>query len=306
MDFRALRAGDVAAIALVPLCFSTNVVIGRFVAADVGPWTLAFLRWSAAFLILLPFAAAELRRSAGELMAQWRHIAILGFLGMFICGGCVYLAVHHTTASNATLIYTASNVMVLLLEWIVRGRRIGLREVIGSALAFAGVAVVALGSEGGRFSVNPGDALIALAAVAWAIYSVLLKRPELAAIPGSALFCAIMLGGIALLFPMFVWEFSTGPALPQNAAAWLAVLAVALIPSVAAYSGYQYGVRRFGPTTMAMSSYLWPPYGLLLAIIFLGETLRLYHLVGLALILPGVVLATWRLPSGAAKSLPAD
>ena len=296
MNFGALWRA-VVAIALVPLFFSTNVVIGRFVAGDVAPWTLAFLRWTTAFLILLPFAAMGIREHIARIWLERRQIALLGFLGMFVCGGIVYLALHHTTASNATLIYTASNVMILLLEWGFRGRRIGPREVVGTALALAGVAVVALGSEGWRLSLNPGDALIGLAATAWAIYSVLLKRPALTKIPGQALFAAIVATGAAMLLPMTLWEIATGPALPQTATAWVAVLAVALIPSVSAYSGYQYGVRRFGPATMAMSSYLWTPYGLLLAVIFLGETLHAYHFVGLALIVPGVVLATARFPT---------
>ena len=101
----------------------------------------------------------------------------------------------------------------------------------------------------------------------------LLKRPALSAIPGLPLFSAIMLAGVVLLLPMMLWEAQSGPALPQNAAAWLGVAGVALIPSVGAYSGYQYGIRRFGPSTMAMTSYLWTPYGILLAILFLGETI---------------------------------
>ena len=297
MGFRGLRLGDVVAIALVPLFFATNVVIGRFVAGDVAPWTLAFLRWTTAFLVLLPFAASGIRESIARILLEARQIALLGFLGMFICGGVVYVALHYTTAANATLIYTASNVLILILEWMFRGRRIGAREIFGSALAVAGVAVVALGSEGWRLSLNPGDALIGLAATSWAIYSVLLKRPSLTKIPGSALFVAIILAGATMLLPMTLWEIASGPALPRTATAWAAVLAVALIPSVGAYSGYQYGVRRFGPTTMAMSSYLWTPYGLLLSVIFLGERLHGFHFVGLALILPGVMLATARLPS---------
>ena len=79
---------------------------------------------------------------------------------MFICGGVVYLALHHTTAANATLIYTASNVMILIFEWLFRGRTIGRREIFGTALAIAGVAVVALGAEGWRLTLNPGDVLI--------------------------------------------------------------------------------------------------------------------------------------------------
>ncbi len=304
MNFGALRWRAVVAIALVPLFFSTNVVIGRFVAGDVGPWTLAFLRWSGAFLILLPFSAPGLRASLPALRAEAPLIALLGFLGMFICGGLVYTALHYTTASNSTLIYTASNVMILLLEWRFRGRPIGARELTGSALAFAGVAVVALGSEGGHLRLNPGDVLIAIAAFSWSIYSVLLKRPALASIPGNALFTAIMLAGIALLLPAMLLENFAAGAMPRTSTAWLAVAAVALIPSVGAYSGYQYGVRQFGPTTMAMSSYLWTPYGLLLAILFLGEIPRAYHLIGLALIVPGVILATARFPARQQNATP--
>lgn len=297
MDFLARRLGGFLAIAIVPLFFATNVVIGRFVAEDVGPWMLAFLRWSTAFLVLLPFAASGLFDSIRPLLAEWRQIALLGFLGMFICGGVVYLALHHTTAANATLIYSASNVIILILEWLFRGRRIGIRELAGTALAIAGVAIVALGSEGWRLSLNPGDALIGVAAISWAIYAVSLKRPALTVVPGAALFTTIIAAGVIMLLPMAIWELVTGPALPRNATAWLAVLAVALIPSVGAYSGYQYGVRRFGPAVMAMSSYLWTPYGLLLSVILLGEALRPFHFLGLALILPGVVLATARIPA---------
>ncbi len=286
---------DFVLVALVPLFFSTNVVIGRSVAAEVGPWTLACLRWSGAFLLLLPFAASGLLAHRRALLAQAPVIAALGFLGMWVCGGMVYIALHSTTATNATLIYTSANVMILILEWLFRGRPIGLREFSGTLLAFAGVALVALKAEGAAgFRLNPGDLLIALAAFAWAVYSVLLKRPRLAALPGVPLFAAIMLTGSLMLLPMFFWEAATGPALPESPRAWLAVAGVALVPSVGAFSGYQYGIRRFGPGTMAMLSYLTTPYGVLLAVLLLGEELHAYHLVALALIVPGVVLATAR------------
>jgi drug/metabolite transporter (DMT)-like permease len=297
MPLGAARLRDFATVALVPLLFSTNVVIGRFIAGDVAPWTLAFLRWSLAFLILLPVSAAGLRASRAGLRAAAPQIALLGFFGMFVCGGLVYVALHYTTAANATLIYTASNVLILILEWLFRGRAIGLREIVGTALALAGAAIVALGAEGWRLSVNPGDGLILVAATAWAIYSVFLKRPALLALPSPVLFSAIMAAGVVLLTPMMLCEATSGPAFPHTALAWSAVLAVALLPSVGAYSGYQYGVRRFGPATMAMSSYLWTPYGLVLSVVFLGERLHLFHAIGLALILPGVVLATARLPA---------
>lgn len=295
MGIDAGRYRDLALLVLVPLFFSTNMPIGRSVVAEVGPWTLAFLRWSGAFLILLPFSIGSLRASRAALAAEAGTIAALAFLGMWICGGLVYVALHYTTATNATLIYASANVLILLLEWAFRGRAISPREILGTVLALGGVAVVALRGAGlGSLSFNPGDLLIAVAALSWSIYSVVLKRPGLTAIPGLALFAAVMLAGALTLAPMMAWEVSAGRALPQTARAWLAVAGVALVPSVGAFFGYQYGVRRFGPATMAMTAYLWTPFGILLAVLFLGESLRSYHFVGLALILPGVVLATAR------------
>jgi len=289
------RLRDFALVAVVPLLFATNIVIGRAVIDEVGPWTLAFLRWGGAFLILLPFAAAGLKRDAATLVVHGRLIPVLSFLGMFVCGGLVYVGLHHTTATNGTLIYAGANILILILEWLFRGRPVGPRELIGTALAFAGVLVVATRGAGiSGFALNPGDLLIAVAATAWAIYAVLQKRTDITSIPGLSLFAATMFAGAALLLPMAMWEFASGPALPASARAWLGVLGVALMPSIGAFFGYQLGVRRFGPATMAMSSYLWTPYGVLLALIFLGERLHLYHLIGLALILPGVVLATAR------------
>ncbi|MBA3519973.1 MAG: EamA family transporter [Rhizobiales bacterium] len=289
----ASRTRDIALVALVPLFFSTNVVIGRAVTAEVAPWTLAFLRWSGALLILLPFAVPALRENRDALVAQGGLIATLAFLGMWICGGLVYTALETTTATNATLIYTSANVMILILEWLFRGRPIGPRELIGTALAFTGVAIVALGAEGfAGVSMNSGDLLIGIGALSWSIYSVLLKRPGLSALPGLPLFAAIMLMGALMLLPMMLWEAWRGPALPRSPAGWLAVAGVALIPSVGAFSGYQYGIRRFGPGAMAMISYLATPYGILLAVVLLGETFAVHHAVGLALILPGVILAT--------------
>lgn len=295
MDSDAARVRDLALVALIPLFISTNVVIGRHIAGDVAPWTLAFLRWLGAFLILLPFAWNGLRRSFGELLAQAPTIAALGFLGMFICGGIVYLALHYTTATNATLIYACSPVMILILEWLFRGRPIGLLEISGAALAFSGVAVVALGTAGeSHFALNPGDALVGLGAFSWAIYSVVQGRPSITAIPGLPLFSAITLTGAVLLAPMMLFEVARGPAWPHSAGAWLAVAAIALVPSVGAFFGYQYGVRRLGPATIGMALYLQTPYGVALALLFLGESFHTYHLVGFALILPGVVLATIR------------
>ena len=112
------RSGDwkpYLALLFMPLFFSTNIIFGRAATASVEPWTLAFIRWTLAFLILLPFTWAGLKRHKKLLMSEWKTIGVLGILGMWICGALVYYALHHTTATNATLIYTSAPVLILLL-----------------------------------------------------------------------------------------------------------------------------------------------------------------------------------------------
>jgi drug/metabolite transporter (DMT)-like permease len=92
----------------MPLFFASNLIIGRLAIETVPPWTLAALRWSIASLILAPFAWSDVRDHAETIVARWKLIVLLGFLGMWICGGIVYVALQYTTATHGTLIYTAS------------------------------------------------------------------------------------------------------------------------------------------------------------------------------------------------------
>jgi drug/metabolite transporter (DMT)-like permease len=282
-------------MALMPLFFSSNIIIGRGAIGAVEPFTLAFFRWSGALLILLPFAWAGMVAIRTGLSRQAKRIALLGFLGMWICGAMVYLALDYTTATNGTLIYTTSPVLILLLEAIWRGRPITLRQAVGSACAFLGVAMIVLkGNLGSAFAhdYNIGDLIFLGCALAWAVYSVLLKQEDLQQFPTMPLFAAIIAAGATSLLPFMIWESLATGRFPMTADAWLSIAGLVFFSSILSYSSYQYGVKRFGPSLTGMMLYLLPAYGVVLAILFLGETLRPYHMIGLALILPGVVLAT--------------
>ncbi|MEZ5877153.1 MAG: DMT family transporter [Tepidamorphaceae bacterium] len=153
-------------------------IIGRAANEAVLPNTLAFWRWLIAFAILLPIALPKLSAMPGPFVSI-RELFLLGFLGMVVCGSLVYLSLHYTTATNATLIYTFSPVIIVLLEWGVSRHMPSARQAIGIALAFCGVAAVLMKGDLQRllsFQFNPGDIGIAVAALAWASYSVLLKR----------------------------------------------------------------------------------------------------------------------------------
>ncbi|KAF0123346.1 MAG: hypothetical protein FD152_3339 [Xanthobacteraceae bacterium] len=279
----------------MPLFFSSNLVIARAMGDDVPPFTLALLRWAVAVAILLPFVLPGLRQNAGRILASGWRIALLGFLGMWICGAGVYWALGLTTATNGTLIYTTSPVLVLLIERFAFGKPLSWARLAGVILAIAGVAVIVLKgdlSALARLDLNLGDLGIAAAALAWAGYSLVLRNDRLAAIPTLPLFATIAAAGVATLLPFSVAELAMVGGWPATLRLWIGIMALALFSAVGAFSLYQYGVKIVGPAVTSCFLYLLPVYGVGMSALFLGEALHAHHLVGMALVLVGLIAAT--------------
>lgn len=284
---------------VAPLLFSSNMIFGRGTIPYVAPFTLAFVRWLLVALVLSP----ALWRERGTVRRVLRHnsglVLMLGFLGMWVCGGIVYLALKHTTATNGTLIYTTSPVFIILFEALAGGRRIGWRDVAGSLIALAGIVVIVLKGEPAallRLDFNWGDLLFVAAAIAWAIYSIAGRSARFRQLSNLALLGLIAAAGTLLLLPFAIGELAAGQPMPTTGAAWTGIAGIVVFSSLLAFSTFQSGVRTLGAAVAGVFMYLLPPYGVFLAVTFLGESFAAYHAAGIALALGGVMLAT--LPAG--------
>jgi drug/metabolite transporter (DMT)-like permease len=289
------RLGIYALLLAMPLFFVSNLVIGRAITNAVEPSTLAFWRWSLASLMLLPFAWRGLVQYAPRLVALWRELLVLGVLGMLVCGAGVYLSLRYTTATNAALIYTSSAILIVVMEAFFFRVRLSPARIIGALIGFAGVATILLHGELSRLlslQFNIGDLGMAFCAFAWAIYSVLLKKKELKALPTLPLFAAIAIVGTLAVTPFMFCELFAAGAFPHGREQWIAIVALALFPSVIAFGLFQLLVKFAGPSPTGMAMYLLPAYGAALAVATLGEQLYAYHAIGLALVLAGIALAT--------------
>src|SRR5690606_26735379 len=180
-----------ALLALMPLFFASNLVIGRASTELVEPWTLAFWRWALAALILLPFAWTGIAENWSRFRAVAREIVMLGVLGMLICGGLVYVSLHATIATNATLLYTSSTLFIVLLDAAYFRHPLTPVRAAGLVIGFLGVATIVLRGELARLvtlDLNWGDLGIAVCALSWAVYSVMLKADSLRRLPTLPLF----------------------------------------------------------------------------------------------------------------------
>jgi len=289
---RLVVLGPYFALALAPLFWSGNVVVGRALREQVDPIALNLYRWSIAGLLILPFALRPLWRHRADLLRHWPVITGLGLTGLAGFQTCVYFAVRHTEALNALLILQATPAVILLGAAALYGDRVTPLRLVGIALAAAGALVLVTRgapAELLRLSARPGDLWMLLAVVLWAAYSLLLKRRP-GRVPQVALLGASIVVGLAVLLP--AWWLTGGPAArpPLSREAWLGVGYIGLFASCLAFLCWNTGVAHVGPGTAGTFMYLMPLYGAVLGYLFLGEGVAPFHGAGAVLIFGGLAL----------------
>lgn len=279
---------------VIPALWAANYIVARSAPGVVEPYTLAFCRWSLAGVMLVFAARAELWRQRQHVAAVWYQYLVLGTLGMFVCGAWVYLGARTTVAMNIALIYSASPVLIALGAVLWLDERFSGRQALGVALALAGVMhVIVKGQWLALAAVQwvAGDGWILAAMVSWAAYALLQKKwpSPLGSTARLALTCV---GGVVMLLPFALSEMLSPQAPLWTTRATVLVLAAALLPGLGAYWLYGWSQKIIGASRVAVTLYLAPLYAALAAWGLLGEPLGWHHLMGAALIFPGVFLVT--------------
>jgi len=290
------RERQIALVLLVfiPVLFSTNIITARAVNEFIPPFALAFWRWSLAFFLFLPAIAPDLIRHRDQIVAEWRDLLVLGILGMGICGAFVYIGADTTSATNIGLIYASAPILIAAAATLMYREPLGRTKAAGILISLIGVLVIVFRGDANALrtlSLVPGDLWIATAAIAWAVYSVMLRyRPS--QLPSQVRFAATMFCGAITLLPFHVVEHIGGEVIEINVETIGAMVIVAIVPGLGAYLGYARIQRALGASPTALILYLAPIYTALMAWMLLGESLEPYHLVGALLILPGIFLST--------------
>lgn len=292
---RSAVALSYGALALVMLFWSGNFIVGRAVNGVIPPFTLAFVRWAGAALLVLPFAYRHIVADRAALLAGWKAVLLLGLTGVAAFNAFIYSGLRHTTATNALLLDAGIPAFVLLCNWLVFRLRATGMQVAGVALSMAGVGLIVL--RGDPLAIlslgfNIGDILVLCGVVSWAVYTSLLRlQPRCH--PLSFLLATFLIG-MAAMAPLAAIEQLSGPAIPLSWGVAGAFAYVAVLPSLVAYMLYNAAVRDLGAARAGQTINLMPLFGALLAAGLLGEALHGYHLAGMALILAGIVVGAWR------------
>lgn len=287
-------------LAIPPLLWAGNAVVGRLVNDLVPPVTLNFMRWALAFVLMLPLAAWVLRRGSG-LWSHWRRYALLGLLGVGCYNALQYLALKTSTPLNVTLVAASSPVWMLGIGALWFGQAVTGRQVLGAILSIAGVLVVLARGEWALLlavRLVPGDVYVLLATAAWAVYSWLLVRPgdppAIRADWAAFLMAQIVFGlGWSGLFSAGEWAL-TDARIQWGWPLAAALLFIAVGPAIIAYRCWGLGVQRAGPSVAGFFANLTPLFAAVMSAAFLRELPQLYHGVAFALIVGGIVVSSRR------------
>jgi drug/metabolite transporter (DMT)-like permease len=278
-------------LAVAPLCWAGNIVLARGVIDIVAPVSLAFWRWTTAFLIVLPFAWKYAVKDWPLALSYWKIIVFLSLCGITGFNTLLYSAVHTTTAINGALIQTIMPAVIILISLTAFKESVSLVQVTGIALCMLGaVTVVLQGKISTLFDLSfvKGDIMMVIAVVLYALYSAFLrKRPSMH--PLSFLVYTFGTGALGLL-PIYCWELAYNEPSALTSGAVFSILYVAVFPSIVAYLCWNRGLELVGANRGGLFINLIPVFASIMAILFLGESLQVFHVVGMALIFSGIIL----------------
>lgn len=287
----------VALAVLATLIWSGNFIAARGVYKVIPPVSLAFYRWLIATLIIFPFAYKQFKKEEKTVLQNRKYFFWAALTGVSLFNTFVYIGAHYTTAINLALIgTTTSPIIAIILARIFLKEKLSALKITG--MVFCIIGIVFLLCRGNftnlltlRFST--GDGWVLLAAFSFAVYNTLAKRKPVTVSSINFLFVVFTLGTI-LLLPFYLWEFAYSYTVNWNINLMLIILYLGLGTSVIAFLCWNVAIQKLGAGRTAMFGNLIPIFSSLEAVILLNEQFTFIHIISMALVFSGLVLANLR------------
>lgn len=283
---------------LAPLFWGGNLVAAKLAVGEIDPFLLLACRCVLATLVILPFSLPHLRADWPVVKRSWPVLMAFGAIGYALFNVLLYAGLQTTTGINAAVVQAALPMLILGANFLIFRVRTRPVQVLGVLLAIFGVVVTATHGDPARvlsLDINLGDGLVILACLAYTGYTLGLRfRPAMHLMS----FMAVSFFGAALTGVLMLALFGGGlgtVATLANASpmVWAVIAYVAVFPSMFSQIAYARGVELVGANRAAPSHNLIPIFGTLGAVLILGESLELYHIVAAAIIVCGIAMAEW-------------
>jgi drug/metabolite transporter (DMT)-like permease len=274
------------------IVWGASFIATKVALQDVSPITIVWLRFLMGVMIL---GAAVLLQKQFALPAkrEWTYFALLGFLGITFHQWLQSNGLQTSEAGTTAWIVATTPVFMALLGWFVLRERLGWLKNMGILLAFAGVLIVVSKGDFGSVSVGrfgaPGDVLILVSAINWAVFSALSRRGLRSHHPSLMMFYVMSFGW---LFTSVLFLMTNGVAEigELTVSGWAAVAFLGVLCSGLAYIAWYDALKALPTAQTGVFLYIEPLVAVIVAFFILGEAVTPASLFGGAVIIFGVWL----------------
>ncbi|GAB3773192.1 drug/metabolite transporter (DMT)-like permease [Nocardioides ginsengisegetis] len=276
----------VAAVGVTLLLWASAFVAIRYLGDDFTPGSLSLGRLLVGAICL---GVAALTRGRPHLSrSDLVRVVVIGVLWFGVYNVALNEGERRVDAGTAAMLIQVSPVLIALLAALFLSERFTVYLAVGLALAFGGVALIALSTSPGGNRDVLGVVLCIVSAVVYSV-SVILQKPLVSrhkAVHITWLACTV--GAIACL-PFagdLVRETADAPA---SSILWVVYLGV--FPTAIAFTTYAFALNHMSASSLGVTTYLVPPLTIVMGVLFLGEAPPAMAYAGGALALVGVSLA---------------
>ncbi|MEZ2391156.1 DMT family transporter [bacterium RCC_150] len=286
---RSISKAGIAAVIVTVVLWASAFVGIRAVGPSFSPGSLTLGRLAVAAVVLGIIVVPRLRRwPKGR---EWWPILAYGVMWFAGYNVALNAAEHVLDAGTSAMLINVSPILIAVLAGVVLKEGFPRWLIIGSLVAFGGVALIALGS-GQRSTADVAGVLLCLLAAVLAAVSVVIQKPVLRKFPaGQATWFGIVVGAVCCL-PWAGQLVGEMQAAPLPATLGLAYLGV--FPTAIAFTTWAYALSLIEAGKLAATTYLVPGATILISWALLNEVPTIWGLVGGAVCLVGVGLTRRR------------
>ena len=274
------------------LFWGGTFIAGRILADSVPPADAAFMRVALAAValdFLTRLIDGRLQRPHRE---QLGRLLLLGFTGVFCYNICFFSGLRYIEAGRASLIIALNPMAITIGAVFLFGERLSALQYFGLLTSLSGALLVISNGDptvllNGGF--GWGETAIIGCVISWAAYS-LIGRAVLASMtPLAAVFYSALFGSLMLL-PATLVDGTLPDPVTYRAADWISLLFLGLFGTAAGFTLYYRAITRIGAARSSVFINLVPFFSIVLAWIFLAETINVSVLIGGLILMTGVYL----------------
>lgn len=279
-------------LAITALGWGGNAVAGKLAAGHISPMLLTSFRWALAVALIGMFSIKHLRRDWAVIRGNLPILFGYGAIGFTVFNILLYSALVHTSAINVVIEQAGMPLVIFGLNFLLFRTQATLAQLVGFVLTITGVIITA--SNGSleallNLQLNRGDALMLLAVLVYAGYTVCLRwKPEM---HWQSLMTTLAFMALLASIPFAIWEYQSGAVILPDVQGWGVVIYAAIIPSLVCQVLFILGNEMIGANRAGLFVNLVPIFGTLLSIIILGERLGFHHMIAIILVFGGIAIA---------------